>query len=277
MPIANIPEFSSKDDTDAINAAFDEAGCAVVHNVFDADLCEQIKTELESHLNEALFSQEDKSEDFYPGNTRRITGLVARTPSIRNLIVHPVTTGLCDHHLLPNCEQYNVHVTAGLVVGPGARRQILHREEDPFSYFPVPRPNLVIASMAAISEFTVDNGGTLIVPGSHRWEVGRQAQDDEIVSAEMPPGSMLFWAGGTLHGAGSNITESWRHGIIISYSLGWLRQEENQYLDLPDHVLDEINDEMKDRLGISMHGSLGLYDPRIRNTNSSSSLPKNLG
>jgi ectoine hydroxylase-related dioxygenase (phytanoyl-CoA dioxygenase family) len=130
--------------------------------------------------------------------------------------------------------------------------------------------------MAALTEFTADNGGTLLAPGSHRWQQGRVAEDSETVPAEMPQGSMLFWLGGTLHGAGANITQDWRHGVILSYSLGWLRQEENQYLNLPDDVLADLSDELKDRIGVTMHGSLGLYDPRVRGSKSQMSLPKNL-
>jgi ectoine hydroxylase-related dioxygenase (phytanoyl-CoA dioxygenase family) len=118
--------------------------------------------------------------------------------------------------------------------------------------------------MAAISDFTADNGGTLLVPGSHKWDAERVASPNEIVAAEMKAGSMLFWLGGTLHGAGANVTETWRQGVILSYSLGWLRQEENQYMNLSDDAIKSLSPELQDRLGISMHGSLGFYDPTIR-------------
>ena len=49
----------------------------------------------------------------------------------------------------------------------------------------------------------------------------------------MPAGSVLFWLGGTLHGAGANISDEWRYGVVLTYSAAWLRQEENQYLDVP--------------------------------------------
>ncbi|MEO2184109.1 MAG: phytanoyl-CoA dioxygenase family protein [bacterium] len=276
MSKAIIPAFSISDNPAEISASLDEAGCAVVQGMFSEEQCAQMRAELDPHLEHALYADEDQTADFYPAKTKRITGLVARCPAVRELAMHPVTTALCDHHLLPNCEKYNLHVTASLIVGPGARSQVLHREEDPFDYFPVPRPNLVIASMAALTEFTADNGGTLLAPGSHRWQQGRVAEDSETVPAEMPQGSMLFWLGGTLHGAGANITQDWRHGVILSYSLGWLRQEENQYLNLPDDVLADLSDELKDRIGVTMHGSLGLYDPRVRGSKSQMSLPKNL-
>jgi hypothetical protein len=36
---------------------------------------------------------------------------------------------------------------------------------------------------------------------------------------------------------GANVTEGdWRYGIIFTYSLGWLRQDENQFSQRPDRA-----------------------------------------
>jgi len=233
--------------------------------MFDAEARERVRSELEPHMPEAGgLTELDDPDAFYPGNTRRTTALVARSEQARDFVVHPVTKELYDRHLGPSCEQVRLHVTAGLEVGPGAREQILHREEDPFTFFPLPRPNLVLASMWAVSDFRPDNGGTLLVPGSHRWEAGREARRDEIVAAEMPAGSVLYWLGGTLHGAGANTSQDWRYGVILTYSLGWLRQEENQALDVPPALASTLSPELQALVGRSMHGALGFFDPRVQ-------------
>ncbi len=115
--------------------------------------------------------------------------------------------------------------------------------------------------MWAVTDFTADNGGTLLVPGSHRWSQGRKPQPDELVPAEMPAGSMLIWLGGTLHGAGENRTNEWREGVILTDSLGWLRQEENQYLDVPRGLAETLSPEVRTQIGLDVHGSLGFFDP----------------
>ena len=152
-------------------------------------------------------------------------------------------------------------MTAALEVGPGAREQVLHREEDSFTFFPVPRPNLIVASMWAISDFRSDNGATLIVPGSHKWPTERVPESHEIVPAEMPAGSVLFWSGGLLHGAGANTSQDWRYGVILTYSLGWLRQEENQYLDVPAEQVIRLSPKVKQIAGFEMYRALGFHDP----------------
>ena len=83
-----------------------------------------------------------------------------------------------------------------------------------------PRPNIILASMRAISDFRADNGSMLVALGCHN---DRIAEPDEIISAEMLAGSLFFWLGGSLRGAGANSALDRRHGVVLTYSLGWVR------------------------------------------------------
>jgi ectoine hydroxylase-related dioxygenase (phytanoyl-CoA dioxygenase family) len=51
--------------------------------------------------------------------------------------------------------------------------------------------------------------------------------EDEVVQAVMPRGSVLFYLGRAVHAGGRNDTGIPRTGLITTYSLGWLRQQEN--------------------------------------------------
>ncbi len=261
-----IPECRSNEDPDVMYEQLADAGCLVVHDMADSVTTSAVRAELKEYMNVADFSEEDNPEAFYPGRTRRVIALMYRSPTMLNLLMHPTVGQLGDRHLLSNCKQWQLNVSAAVEVGPGARDQVLHREEDLYPYFSLPRPNMVLASMWAISDFTADNGGTQLVPGSHRWDSGRQAQPDEIVRAEMPEGSVLFWLGGTLHGAGANITDDqWRYGILLTYHLGWLRQEENQIVSYPLADALALPEDIRERLGFGMdyENGLGFYDPFV--------------
>jgi ectoine hydroxylase-related dioxygenase (phytanoyl-CoA dioxygenase family) len=255
----NIPELSAGTSPALIAQALDEAGCVVVTGLISEDDRNAVRTELAPHMAKARVVQDDDPSDFYPGLTRRTSALVARSPAAGKLVLDQTSLSLCDHFLTPNSEYgYQLHVSAALEVGPGARRQILHREHDSFTFFDHPRPNLIVASMWAVTDFRADNGATLIVPGSHRWPERRQATEDEILAAEMPAGSVLYWLGGTLHGAGANTADDWRYGVILTYSLGWLRQEENQYLDVPPAVARDLPEELRHIIGYRMYDALGF-------------------
>jgi hypothetical protein len=261
---AAIPLCSAEDSTRAMSEALRESGCLVVTDLCDRRTRDAVERDLADHMEEAPVRTRDDPAEFYPGNTRRVTALVTRSEAVGKLVLDPAVRDLCEGSLGDSPNAYQLHVTAALKIGPGARAQVLHREEDPFGFFPLPRPNLILATMWAISDFTAENGGTLIVPGSHRWEDGRTAEPDEVVAAEMPAGSILFWSGGTLHGAGQNRSNDWRFGVILTYSLAWLRQEENQYVDVPLHIAEKLSPELRSMIGYNMHGSLGFFDPRIR-------------
>ena len=206
-----IPRYSADAPVAELAQALDEAGCLVVTNLISSEDRQAIRDELAPHMSGARVIEDDDPTEFYPGRTRRVTALVTRSSTVTDqLVAHPLSKQFCETFLLPNGEYgYQLHVTAALEVGPGARTQVLHREEDSFTFFPMPRPNLIVASMWAITEFRADNGATLLVPGSHRWPADRIAADHEIVQAEMPAGSVLYWLGGTLHGAGTNASQDW--------------------------------------------------------------------
>ncbi len=258
-----IPHLTKNDDSGAIAAALEEAGAVVIHDLVDQPARAALMDELEGALGQVAVAESDEPEDFYTANTKRLTALIARSKIARGMALDPAALALCDATLLPNCERYQLHVATALVIGPGAREQVLHREDDVYPFFSVPRPNLVLATMRALTPFTAENGATLIVPGSHRWDSDRSPEAGEVVSAEMPAGAMLVWLGGTLHAAGENRSWDWRHGVFISYSLGWLRQEENQYLDIPWSVAQELSSELRHLTGFGMHGGLGFYDPSL--------------
>ena len=261
----NIPQFTADTSAAVLSQALEKTGCLVVTDVIDANQRDAIRNELSPHMAALKNVDRDDPEAFYPGHTRRVTSLIARSNTITDqLVAHPKSTQMCDELLLPNGEHgYQLHVTAALEIGPGARTQVLHREEDSFTFFPVPRPNLIVASMWAISDFRTDNGATLIVPGSHKWPEDRLAKDEEIIQAEMPAGSVLYWLGGTLHGAGANTATDWRYGVILTYSVGWVRQEENQYLDVPEARLKELSPELRKLIGFEMYNALGFHDKSL--------------
>lgn len=271
--MAKIPILPSSSPADVI-ACLRQVGCVVATDALDKTARETLAKELAPHLETSdagaslneKYAEQGGPSDFYPGNTKRVTAMVAKSPTFCSMVTHPLMLSMCDTILKPNCTTYQVHATAALVVGPGATVQVLHREEDAFQFFKVPRPNMVVASMWAISDFTAANGGTHLVPGSHRWPQERQPRDDEVAIAEMPAGSVLLWMGGTLHGAGANQSDQWRFGVFLSYSLGWLRQEENQYLDVPPQVARTIPKQVRDLVGYKMHMALGYADVNAKRT-----------
>jgi hypothetical protein len=63
--------------------------------------------------------------------------------------------------------------------------------------------------------------------------------------------------GSVLHGGGANVTEDQtRVGLAFGYTLGWLRQEENQYLAVPPEVAKGLPIELQRLIGYCEHAPL---------------------
>ena len=114
-----------------------------------------------------------------------------------------------------------------------------------------------MASNWAGTDFTLENGATRVVPGSHRWPKGREAEEHEVAQAAMPKGSVVFWLGGTLHGAGASRCTLPRTGFILTLVVNWLVAEENQYLTVPPPIALTLPERTQQLLGYRSSSSLG--------------------
>jgi len=93
------------------------------------------------------------------------------------------------------------------------------------------------STMWAATDFTEEMGATRVIVGSHLWKDDPSEVDSALTTgAVMDKGSVLVYTGSLFHGGGANTTDLHRIGINVGYSLGWLRQEENQYLACPPDI-----------------------------------------
>ena len=165
-----------------------------------------------------------------------------------------------DGILGPFCQQYQIHLTQAIKIDPGETQQILHRDDE---MLPCPSEgiNLMANVMWALEDFTIENGATVIWPGSHKWPITRDVPDGALKQAVMKKGSALVWLGKTQHCGGANTSDAPRSGLTISYSLGWLRQAENQFLAYPPEIAKDFPSQIQDLIGYKVHRPvLGYYE-----------------
>ena len=68
-----------------------------------------------------------------------------------------------------------------------------------------------------------------------------------------------MYLGSTLHGGGANVTtDERRRGMHVSYCVGWLRTEENQYLSTPIEVVRTLPPESQALLGYASHDAVAV-------------------
>jgi ectoine hydroxylase-related dioxygenase (phytanoyl-CoA dioxygenase family) len=257
-----LERLKSTDSTQAMVDALESAGAVIVEDLLDPETLERFNAEIEGELAAADTSREllnPAIEWFMGKETRHITGVAAKSKTFaERVLCNEVLCGISDAILLPSCSRYQLNVAHVLDRGPGSEPQFLHRDELVWCHVPRPHPELQVASVIALNDFSADNGATRVVPGSHRWPLERQPKPEEVVAAEMQAGSAVIYLGSTIHGGGPNITALRRRGIHISYTLGWLRTEENHYLSTPPEIARTLPRQAQELLGYAVHDALAV-------------------
>ena len=197
-------------------------------------------------------------ETFSGFRTTRTGALPARSKRVRTALLDKRVRAVCDRVLLPNCENYQVNVTHVIRIMPGEVAQVLHRDRASWRHLKGMEPQL--NTIWALSDFTKENGATLVAPGSQTWPEDRKPGPEDMACAEMKQGSVLVYTGSVFHGGGANTTNAPRLGINLTYCLGWLRQEENQYLSCPPEIARTFEPELQDLMGYATGGyGLGFF------------------
>jgi len=229
---------------DRIHETLEEVGYVVIERAADSETMDRLDADFDPYMNAVPLG----ATDFAGYRTRRINNLLAKSAACGELALHPLVLGICDRVLLPYCVRYHLHVTSLIELQPGERAQGLHRDG---SIYPVEFPSIpmTLASFWACTDFTAENGGTSVVPGSHRWAHDREPRAQEIVSTVMPRGSVLLYTSNLIHGSGDNRSNGPRRGMALHYNLGWLRQEENQFLSLPPEIARNLPEPLQRLVG----------------------------
>lgn len=257
-----IEHVKAGDPVAGITEALHADGAVIVEGLLDDDLLARFNAELDPLLEAARPDEgrfvNDAVAGFFGDRTRHVLGVAGKSRIFASeVLTHPVYRAVCDEVLLPNCARYRLNIAHVMDRGPGSVRQWPHRDEMVWNHLPTPHPEVQLASVIALVDFTAENGATVVVPGSHRWEDrDLQPTEDQWVAAEMPAGSAIVYLGSTIHAGGSNTTDGWRRGMHVSYCLGWLRTEENQFLAAPLDVARTLPRPSQELLGYAAHDAI---------------------
>jgi ectoine hydroxylase-related dioxygenase (phytanoyl-CoA dioxygenase family) len=241
---------------EAVGAVLAEDGCVVVDGLADPGILDRLEAELAPFMAATPYG-----DDFSGRRTRRTGGLVARAPSSHDLVMHPTVTRAVAA-VLGHASTFQLHLTQVISIEPGQPAQYVHRDQWAFDFFPFPNGYEVTCNTIwAMTDFTAENGATRLIPGSHRFDDKLRFAEDDTEPAEMTRGSVLLYTGALYHGGGANRSDGVRHGVNITYCVGWLRQEENQYLSVPPETARELPDELLRMIGYAPGAyALGYVD-----------------
>ena len=254
MSIKHLTAIAAPDD---VAAALAQDGAVIVDQLVTPVVMDTVAEELRPFIEATRFGP----DDFAGRNTKRTGGLVGRSQGCRDLVMNPLVLATTKK-VLAHAMSFQLHLTQVIAIGPGEPAQPIHRDQWAFDFFPFPKDYEVQCNtLWAMTDFTEQNGGTRVVPGSNHFEDKLQFREEDSIAAEMTKGSVLLYTGAVYHGGGANRSEATRVGINITYNLSWLRQEENQYLSVPLEIAKTLPVDLLRLMGYSRGAyALGYVD-----------------
>ncbi len=240
----SVRRFRPDVDPVEVSQFLRDNGYAIVENVVGDEVMDGLAEEAAPHIEASAAGR-----DVYDGvKTRRTGSLIARCPTSRELVMHPLVTATVGDFLC-HASAVQLHLTQIITIEPGETKQKTHRDQMAFDFFPFPSDyHVQCNTMWALTDFTAANGATHIAPGTGTMPDNEAATVAEI-QAEMSRGSVLFYDGKVLHGGGANVSDSARQGVNITYAVGWVRQEENQFLACPAEIARTLDDDLLKMMG----------------------------
>jgi ectoine hydroxylase-related dioxygenase (phytanoyl-CoA dioxygenase family) len=160
--------------------AIDEQGYTVVEGAIEMELVDALGDDLR-RLEQELKIVPARN-DFEGRHTVRVYNLLVHGPLYEKIPVHegilPIVEGVLD----PGCL---VSSLSSIAIGPEETAQPIHAD-DQLIPIPKPHPPTVCNTMWALTDFTLANGATRIIPGTHKLDHSPDyAKPYDSIAAEM--------------------------------------------------------------------------------------------
>ncbi|MDE2562733.1 MAG: phytanoyl-CoA dioxygenase family protein [Sphingomonadales bacterium] len=248
-------------------------GYCIIPNAAPSALIAALNADLDPVFTATPFGQ----GRFYGFRTKRFGSLLRRSQHAEALVLDPVILDMAQAILGKACDRIQLNVAQAIEIHPREVRQFPHRDHDMWAGAKGTHEYLLNV-IWPLTSFTEENGATQIYPASH-GAAGLEKDDpgDPIVAA-CEPGSAICFLGSTAHGAGANRTNKVRRGVVIGYSLGWLKPYENLWLAYPPDVARSFTPELAALAGYAQHRpNLGNYEGQCPSILLRDNVPTHIG
>lgn len=221
-------------------------GWCVIDNIIPANKIDTIRNSVLNTVDEYRRNSAAENIGFVPG-------LIAHNQSFAPYLAEPRLMSLCNDVL---GHDLRISFTSAIVNEPNNARGHWHADwpfnQNNAGHVPAPYPDVIfhITTLWMLSPFSAENGGTLIVPGSHRSNnnptgnngIGSHEQVPGEINVTGTAGSVLVMDSRLWHATAPNGTHEPRVALAIRYAPWWL----NLDILMPNspernHMVDQQN------------------------------------
>jgi ectoine hydroxylase-related dioxygenase (phytanoyl-CoA dioxygenase family) len=217
-------------------------GYAVVDSGLDAADLDALRTKFAA-IHAANHASHDVEQLRTIGEIDLLRCLLAEDTLFLSLANNPRILSLCERLMGPG---FILNQQNGIVnpAGSDSYSQSAYHRDLPYQHFVSSRP-LAINALFCLDTFTLENGATFVIPGSHKQEA---FPSDPVIAAqarqiEAPAGSFLVLDCMTYHCGGTNRSIHDRRAINHLYTIAMMRQQ----IELPAYLGDAFSADPKIR------------------------------
>lgn len=243
--------------------AFQEAlrtqGFAVLPGFLEGTHCERLKALLERAVAEyvPVAGNERSQLDRY-----LMHDLLARDAAFARLLDDPRLQAVVAPQL---GDSWILYAFTSSSIPPGGTNYGRRIHVDSPRHIPEYPTN--IGLIWALDAFTDENGGTEVLPGSHRTA---EAPTDEqfeqgFARVTCPQGSLIAFQARLFHRSGVNRTDRFRHALTMNGCRAWMKQRMDWVRFVPAAIADSLGPQGRRLLG---------YDTRLPTTMDEFFLPE---
>ncbi len=240
--------------TEVHKTSLGEQGYCVIEDVLDLPKTADVR----HRLVEAAAESERRGIPTYmegldpnPNNVR-VFNLLDLDPVFVELISHPVALEIARHLL---DDDFVISNFTANIAKPGSGSMSIHSD----LALVLPEPWHAPWSLNVIwclDDVRGENGGTLFMPGSHRFERREDIpadMADKMIPIEAKAGSVVAMEGRVWHTSGANVTRDEERGLLFGYYIrSFIRPQWNFNVGLSEETKATLSPELKDWLGLGV-------------------------
>ena len=198
--------------------------------------------------------EQQKTQDH--GQIYHGVNLVTWHPAFAEVATNPLLLKTVESLIGDDCILSSCNLGARL---PGCEAQGLHRDTGiwggsmPFMTFPVG-----IQTAWCVDDFTLENGATRLIPGSHSDP--QPVNDRTGIQVVAPAGSIIAFDCQAFHAGEANRSQDLRRGVLTLYIRSWIKPQTDHRRSFPTEMIPTASTELLRLLAFRRQSPVELPD-----------------
>ncbi len=242
--------MSSKEE---LFAHLDEHGYVVLKGVLTVN---QVGALRERSIELIKKERELGAQLYLDNRSQRVWNLVNKGKIFADMIQHPSVLEFQEYLLGNNCTLSSFTVN---LIGPGSPVSGLHIDY-PLSNLPTPHPSFALCanSVYLLDDFSLENGATRLIPGSHKRGYGPSPGEmyDDVIQVTGKKGDIIIVHGHIWHSSGENHTDRDRVALLGFFCRSFMKPQQDHLKLIATDIIEEASPTLKRLLGMDSQPNL---------------------